>query len=76
MKTVPAEYSSTFVALAQSLQFFSLVVAPFIATTIGDTLGLGVALIVGGVFQLIGFLMFALNWPADIVQVRAAASGK
>jgi hypothetical protein len=76
MKTVPAEYSSTFVALAQSLQFFSLVVAPFIATTIGDTLGLGVALIVGGAFQLIGFLMFALNWPADIVRVKAAASGE
>jgi len=64
MKTVPPEYSSTFVALAQGLQFFSSVFSPIIATTIGDIFGLSVALAISGAVQFIGFTMFTLNWPA------------
>lgn len=74
MRTVPTEYSSTFVALAQGLQFFSSVFAPLIATTIGDTFGLWVALIISGIVQLVGFAMFALNWPAVRFPVKNTAS--
>jgi len=73
MKTVPAEYSSTFVALAQGLQFFSSVFAPIIATTIGDTLGFWVALAISGTVQLAGFAMFAFNWPAVSFSVEKTA---
>jgi len=73
MKTVPAEYSSTFVALAQGLQFFSSVFAPIIATTIGDTLGFWVALAISGTVQLAGFAMFAFNWPAVRFSVEKTA---
>lgn len=64
MKTVPPEYSSTFVALAQGLQYFSAVLSPIFATLLADTFSLSLALIVAGGFQLAGFAMFALNWPA------------
>ncbi len=63
MKTVPTEYSSTFVALAQGLQYFSSVFAPIVATSIGDTFGMGIALGVSSAFQFAGFIMFALNRP-------------
>ena len=75
MRTVPMEYSSTFVALAQGLQYFSSILSPILGTFIGDRLGLNVALIVGGSLQLIGFLMFLLNKPAaSMVTAKNLAS--
>jgi hypothetical protein len=65
MKTVPDEYSSTFVSLAQGLQYLSTIVSPLVGTILGDKFGLGVALAVSGSLQLIGFSMFALNWPRN-----------
>ncbi len=65
MKTVPDEYSSTFVSLAQSLQYLSTIVSPLVGTFIGDQFGLGLALIVSGGLQLAGFLMFVFNWPRN-----------
>ncbi len=65
MKTVPDEYSSTFVSLAQSLQYLSTIVSPLFGTFLGDQFGLGVALLVSGALQLAGFIMFALNWPRN-----------
>ncbi len=67
MKTVPEEYSSTFVSLAQGLQYLSTILSPLIGTFLGDQFGLGVALAVSGGLQLIGFSMFALNWPSNQV---------
>ncbi len=63
MKTVPTEYSSTFVALAQGLQYFSSILAPLAGTLLGDVLGLSAALLIGGGFQIAGFAMFYLNKP-------------
>ena len=74
MKTVPTEYSSTFVALAQGLQFFSSVLSPLVATAIGDAFGFWVALVISGVVQFAGFAMFAANWPAVKLPVKASPS--
>lgn len=74
MKTVPAEYSSTFVALAQGLQFFSSVLSPLVATAIGDVFGFWVALVISGGVQFAGFAMFALNWPAIKLAAKAPTS--
>ncbi|MHB0922996.1 MAG: MFS transporter [Bellilinea sp.] len=74
MKTVPTEYSSTFVALAQGLQYFSAVLSPIFATFLGDTFGWSVALMVSGGFQLAGFAMFALNWPKVELPAKAPVS--
>ena len=74
MKTVPTEYSSTFVALAQGLQFFSSVLSPLVATAIGDAFGFWVALVISGGVQFAGFVMFALNWPAVKLPIKASPS--
>lgn len=72
MKTVPPEYSSTFVALAQGIQYFSSILSPLIGTTIADQISLSAALAVGGGLQVIGFLMFLLDKPASALSgVRA-----
>ena len=42
MKTVPAEYSATFVSLAQSLQYMSTIIAPLLGAWLATTyIGLG-----------------------------------
>jgi MFS family permease len=61
MKTFPAQYSATFVSVAQSLQYFSTVAAPLVGTALADQIGLGGALIVSGVLRLTGFGLFALG---------------
>jgi MFS family permease len=58
MKTVPPEYSATFVALAQSMQYLSTIVAPLIGTALADVIGLGGALLVSAGLRLLGFLLF------------------
>lgn len=63
MKTVPPEYSATFVSVAQGLQYFSSIFSPLIGTFLADQIGIGTALIIAGVIRLVGFLMFALSKP-------------
>ncbi|MCC6297778.1 MAG: MFS transporter [Anaerolineales bacterium] len=58
MKTVPAEYSATFVALAQSMQYLSTIFAPLLGTWIAGYAGLGGALWFCAGLRLIGFLLF------------------
>ncbi len=58
MKTVPAEYSATFVALAQSMQYLSMIVAPLLGTWLADYIGLGGALWLSAGLRLFGFLLF------------------
>jgi len=58
MKTVPMEYSATFVALAQSMQYSSTVLAPLIGTWAAEHIGLGGALWLSAGLRLIGFLLF------------------
>lgn len=58
MKTVPQEYSATFVSLAQSMQYLSIIIAPLIGTWLADYIGLGGALWVSAGLRLVGFLLF------------------
>lgn len=58
MKTVPAEYSATFVALAQSMQYLSMIMAPLLGTWLAEYIGLGGALWLSAGLRLIGFLLF------------------
>lgn len=68
MKTVPAEYSATFVSLAQSLQYLSAILAPLAGTWLADTIGLSGGLLVSAGLRLLGFLLFLIpdkRWKAD-----------
>lgn len=58
MKRVPEDYSATFVAAAQALQYMSSIVAPFLATWLSDTVGFAPALIFAGLVSLAGFALF------------------
>lgn len=58
MKTVPADYSATFVALAQSIQYLSMIVAPLFGTWLAGYIGLGGALWLSAGLRLFGFLLF------------------
>jgi MFS family permease len=58
MKTVPVEYSATFVALAQSMQYMSMILAPLLGTWLAEYVGLGGALWLSAGLRLIGFLLF------------------
>lgn len=58
MKTVPAEYGATFVALAQSMQYLSMILAPLIGTWLATYIGLGGALWLSAGLRLLGFLLF------------------
>lgn len=58
MKTVPAEYSATFVSLSQSMQYLSMIVAPLLGTWLTDYIGLGGALWLSAGLRLFGFLLF------------------
>jgi MFS family permease len=71
MKTIPFEYSATFVSVAQSLQYLSAIAAPLIGSLVADQMGLSFALIVGGVIRLFGFVLFFLQSP----KVKIEANG-
>ncbi len=58
MKTVPPEYSATFVALAQSMQYLSMIIAPLLGTWLANYIGLGGALWLSAGLRLLGFLLF------------------
>jgi len=58
MKTVPPQYSATFVSLSQSMQYLSAIVAPLIGTWLADSIGLGGALWVSAGLRLLGFILF------------------
>ena len=58
MKTVPAEYSATFVSLAQSMQYMSTILAPLLGTWMANYIGLGGALWLSAGLRLVGFLLF------------------
>lgn len=63
MKTIPAEYSATFVSLAQSMQYLSTIVAPLFGTWVANYIGLGGALWLSAGLRLIGFLLFLKRGP-------------
>ncbi len=78
MKTVPAEYSATFVSLAQSMQYLSTIIAPLLGTWLANYIGLGGALWLSAGLRLLGFLLFLKRGPrlsavADHFEGRASA---
>ena len=58
MRSIPVEYSATFVSFAQSMQYLSAVVSPIIGTILADTIGISGALIVAAAIRLLGFVLF------------------
>jgi MFS family permease len=58
MKTVPSEYSATFVSIAQSMQYLSTTLAPLFGTWLAGYIGLGGALWLSAGLRLLGFLLF------------------
>ncbi|MEJ5223694.1 MAG: MFS transporter [Anaerolineales bacterium] len=58
MKTVPPEYSATFVSLAQSMQYLSVIIAPMLGTWLAEYIGLGGALLLSAGLRLLGFVLF------------------
>lgn len=58
LKTIPAGYSATFVSIAQSTQYLSIIIAPLMGTWLASLLGLGGALLVSAGLRLCGFLLF------------------
>ncbi len=60
MRTVPAEYSATFVSLAQSMQYLSAIIAPLVGTWLADSIGLGGALWVSAGLRVFGFILFLI----------------
>lgn len=61
MKSIPLEFSSTFVAVYQSLQYLFAIIAPLIGSLVADKFGLAIALITTGVLRLIGFLLLSVD---------------
>ena len=59
MKTVPFEYSATFVSLAQSMSFLSAVVSPLVGTALASAIGITWALVISTLIRLSGVAMFA-----------------
>lgn len=60
MKTVPAEYSATFVSISQSMQYLSMILAPLVGTWLAGYIGLGGALWLSAGLRLFGFLLFLI----------------
>ncbi len=65
MKTVPIEYSATFVSLAHSMFYAASVFAPILGTAIATQYGLSTALMVSAVIRFTSFLSFAFWNPRD-----------
>ncbi len=70
MKTMPPEYSATFVSLAQSMQYLSTIIAPMLGTWLSEYIGLDGALWVSAGLRLLGFLLFLMP---DRRRMREAA---
>ena len=60
MKTVPSEYSATFVSISQSMQYLSMILAPLLGTWLAGYIGLGGALWLSAGLRLLGFLLFLM----------------
>lgn len=61
MKTVPVQYSATFVSFAQSMQHLSTIASPLIGTYLAGHIGIGGALLVSAGLRLTGFALFAFG---------------
>ncbi len=60
MRTIPPQYSATFVSLAQSIQYLSAILAPMLGTLLAAETSIGTALLISAGLRLVGFLLFAI----------------
>jgi hypothetical protein len=67
MKTVPVEYSATFISIAQSLQHFSAIFAPLLGTWMAGVVGLSAALLFSAGVRFAGFALFLVWKRRDAV---------
>lgn len=58
MRTIPVEYSATFVSFAQSMLYLSAVVSPILGTFLADKIGISGGLMVAAGIRLLGFVLF------------------
>jgi MFS family permease len=75
MKTVPEDYSATFVSLAQGLNYAAAIFSPLAGTWLATHTSLGWALLASSIVRLVGFLLFTF-WephPAAIAIIEAVA---
>lgn len=79
MRTVPVQYSATFVSLAQSVQYLSSVAVPLLGTLLADRVGIRGAFIANAIVCLAGFGLFAWSREhkpaAQAVKAHARAGG-
>ncbi|MAT41274.1 MAG: MFS transporter [Anaerolineaceae bacterium] len=61
MTRVPPAHSATFVAVAQSLQYLSMIAAPLLAPWLSAWIGYGPSLILAGGIGILGFILFFLE---------------
>ena len=73
MRSIPVEYSATFVSFAQSMQYLSAVVSPIIGTILADTIGISGALIVAAAIRLLGFVLFLTQKKQTVVPTANGA---
>ena len=69
MKTVPIEYSATFVSLAQSMTYAASILGPLTGTWLAGQIGIAGGLMVASGVRFIGFLLFAFWNPKSQAQV-------
>ena len=65
MKTVPVEYSATFVSLWHSMFYAASVFAPMLGTALATQIGLSNSLLVSAGIRILGFLLFAFWNPKE-----------
>jgi len=58
MRTIPPEYSATFVSIAQSMTYFASILAPILGTFVADQFGISAGLLLSAAIRLVGFLLF------------------
>jgi MFS family permease len=74
MKTVPVEYSATFVAVAQSLNYLPAILAPIFGTWLSDRIGIPSALVVSSMVRMLGFILFALGGSLLLIRLTKRRS--
>jgi len=77
MRTVPQALAPTFISIAQSMNYLSMVVAPVSATLLANRIGIGGALWMSAGIRLAGFVLFVLAPAAQRgSQPRARQDGR